>query len=277
MISSSFVGFPQVPTTPAPAKAEEKPLGPRAHEEPLTPDEQDSSSDEQVHESTRGKAPNLQVPGTMVTLTSLQALLRKKRENLAATLPKPAAPKLESPPAKQQQPLNSPFDAPWRRPQESPVDKKAKTDATVNQPAGQTAKKFQGPMHGAPWAPPAPPPGYAGNFPAQPGPAYPPAIPMFAAPPPPPKTMPPVPPPPPQVLRGPPAETLSRKAKNALKPNRSSGRLGKWHGYMLKAKQHKSGPQVIEEFWRNNPQPANATEGHAFKPKMPSGVNLDER
>ena len=68
-------------------------------------------------------------------------------------------------------------------------------------------------------------------------------------------------------------EELTRKEKNAMRPGRSSGRLGKWCLWQAKAK--RAPTDVLEAFWRMNPQPANAQEGHDFTPKMPSGPRFD--
>jgi len=65
---------------------------------------------------------------------------------------------------------------------------------------------------------------------------------------------------------------LTRKEKNGMKPNRGSGRLGKWCYWQARAK--RASTEVLEAFYRMNPQPANAQEGHAFTPRMPTGMTL---
>ena len=83
---------------------------------------------------------------------------------------------------------------------------------------------------------------------------------------------PPAPKPPPGPPPHPPVSRAERKAKNALKPGRSSGRLGSWCAYQAKARRISG--DATREFWRNNCQPATCEEGHSFVPNMPSGIDL---
>ena len=131
------------------------------------------------------------------------------------------------------------------------------------------------------WAPPPPPSGHHGAWPTTYAKPFPPNGPFevgqFVRGPPPWRQ--PGPPPPPPVsaassssATGKAREDMTRKEKNALKKGRGSGRLGKWCMWMHKAKAQ--GQHVLEEFFRHNPQPANAEEGHTFVPKMPPGLSL---
>ena len=164
--------------------------------------------------------------------------------------PLPASAKAACPPAMAPPPLPSASE---------------RADATTSKgspPAKASAKPTQAPARTlqAPWAPPAPPVGHMGMWPeehvAKP---FPPNI--FLE-------QPGGPPPNPRPTEGP-KLPLTRKEKNAQKPNRGSGRLGKWCMWQAKAK--RAPIDVREAFYRMNPQPANSAEGHAFVPKMPSG------
>ena len=140
-------------------------------------------------------------------------------------------------------------------------------------------------------APPPPPTGHRGLYPAKQGLPNPPpscsassssAVGMLPAKQGPPNKcnlpLPPAPlmspPPAPKSPPGPrpPVSRAERKAKNALKPGRSSGRLGSWCAYQAKARRISG--DATREFWRNNCQPATCEEGHSFVPNMPSGIDL---
>lgn len=139
---------------------------------------------------------------------------------------------------------------------------------TVQPMLGQTPKAA--PIGGndlqSMWAPPPPPPGMQGLYPkvgvAKP---FPPNV--FIA------SGQAIPKPPAGGPPPAPAKELTRKEKNALKPNRGSGRLGKWCSANWAAK--RAPTDVLEAFYRLNPQPANAEEGHRFVAKMPEGQRFD--